>query len=146
MEISHFTLAQCGPLKCTLKLHFKFWPFLKSNWSVDFNFQVSVAIFIFKTLKTSSNIKWNLQCVISVQRKSALNIHVTFSFCSVYICVSQNINVSSTDAYRWVKPLSVNGYLYGLWLVPSCMGRERERERDGGRTDRRVEGCSTVRV
>ena len=55
---------------------------MESILYVDFNFQVSVVILIFKTLKTClhSDIKSNLQSVISVQRKHILNIDVTFLF------------------------------------------------------------------
>ena len=56
MEISHGLIIQCmstmQTFKVTLNCIFKFGPFLESNWSVDFNYQVSVVIFIFKTMKT----------------------------------------------------------------------------------------------
>ena len=53
------------------------------------------------------------------------------------MCISQNINVSSTDTYRRVKkcmPMAI--YLY----------RERERERERGRTDGQNDLRSPVRV
>ena len=46
--------------------------------------------------------------------------------------ISQNINASSTDAYRRVKKLSVNGYLFIRLMSSSLLYEKTE-----GLTDRR---------